>query len=337
MKLDGVRVLVTGADGFIGSHLTERLVRAGADVRAFVLYSAFDTRGWLDAVPDEVRDAVEVVMGDIRDAERVDRASAGCEVVFHLAALIGIPYSYAAPRSYVETNVTGTLNVLEAARRHAVARVVHTSTSEVYGSARYVPIDEEHPLSAQSPYAASKIAADQLALSFHRTWGTPVAVLRPFNTYGPRQSVRAVIPSIVLQLLEHAPTVRLGNVEPTRDFNFVADVVDGFLAAARADGAVGEVIQIGTGHEVSIRRAAELIAEALDRPLAIEAREERRARPAASEVERLCADRAKARRLLGWEPAHAGEAGLRRGLATTAAWFSRPENRARYGVRDFAL
>jgi dTDP-glucose 4,6-dehydratase len=337
MKLEGARVLVTGADGFIGSHLTERLVREGAQVRAFVFYSAFDSRGWLDAVADDVRDAFEVVMGDVRDPERVDRATAGCEVVFHLAALIGIPYSYAAPRSYVDTNVTGTLNVLEAARRQGVARIVHTSTSEVYGTARYLPMDEEHPLHAQSPYAASKIAADQLALSFHRTWGTPVAVIRPFNTYGPRQSVRAVIPSIVLQLLDHAPTVRLGNVEPTRDFNFVADVVEGFLAVARAAAAAGQVIQIGTGHEVSIRRTAELVAELLDRPLELVAGDERRARPGGSEVERLCADPAKARRLLGWEPAHAGEAGLRRGLASTAEWFARRENRARYAIRDFAL
>jgi NAD dependent epimerase/dehydratase len=337
MRLDGTRVLVTGADGFIGSHLTERLVRVGARVRAFVFYSAFDSHGWLDALPPAVSGEVEVVMGDVRDAERVDRAAAGCEVVFHLAALIGIPYSYTAPRSYVETNVTGTLNVLEAARHHAVARVVHTSTSEVYGTARYVPMDEDHPLSARSPYAATKIAADQLALAYHRTWGTPVAVLRPFNTYGPRQSVRAVIPSIVLQLLDHAPTVRLGNVEPTRDFNFVEDVVSGFLAAAGTQAALGEVIHIGSGYEVPIRRAAELIAEVLGRPLEIVAQDAARSRPDGSEVERLCADPAKARRVLGWEPAVAGEAGRRRAPAATADWFSRRENRARYGARDFAL
>jgi NAD dependent epimerase/dehydratase len=336
MTLDGKRVLVTGADGFIGSHLAERLVHEGARVRAFVFYNAFDSWGWLDAVPQRIRDEIEVVPGDVRDAERVALAVQGCDVVFHLAALIGIPYSYVAPRSYVETNTLGSLNVFEAARRGGIGRVVHTSTSEVYGTARYVPIDEEHPLRAQSPYAASKTAADQLALAYHRSFDLPVAVLRPFNTFGPRQSIRAVIPSIIRQLAAGDGTVRLGNVEPTRDFNFVLDVVEAFRAMGCADGVAGEVVNVGTGHEVSIRRAAELIAEALGRPLAIVSDADR-VRPDASEVERLRATPEKAARLLGWAPRHAGEDGLRRALALTADWFTRPENLQRYRDRSYAL
>lgn len=329
-------VLVTGAEGFIGSHLVERLVAAGARVRAMVCYNAFDSCGWLETLAAEVRERVEVHPGDVRDAGRTDEAVTGREVVFHLAALIGIPYSYVAPRSYLETNALGTLNVLEAARRHGVQRVVHTSTSEVYGTARYVPIDEQHPLSPQSPYAASKVAADQLALSFHRSFDLPVAVVRPFNTYGPRQSLRAVIPTILVQLLRGDGRLALGAVEPTRDFNFVEDVARGFVAAATAEGAVGEVIQLGTGHEVSIGRTAELLAEIVGRPLSLVS-DPRRRRPAASEVERLCASTDRARAVLDWSPEHGGEAGLRRGLERTAAWFARPENLARYGRRDFAL
>jgi dTDP-glucose 4,6-dehydratase len=334
--LESKQVLVTGADGFIGSHLAERLVREGACVRALVCYNAFDSHGWLDACGPHERRALEIVPGDVRDAERLGQIVRGCEVVFHLAALVGIPYSYAAPRSYYDTNVLGTLHVLEAVRAHGVARLVHTSTSEVYGSARYVPIDEEHPLQAQSPYAASKIAADQLALAYHRSFGTPVAVIRPFNTYGPRQSLRAVIPSILIQAARDGCCVRLGSTSPTRDFNFVDDVVAGFLAVAGSDRAVGQVVNIGTGHEVSIQRTAELIGEVLERRLEI-VTEPARLRPAASEVARLCADAERARRLLGWMPAHGGEAGLRRGLRATAEWFARPENLARYPARAYAV
>jgi NAD dependent epimerase/dehydratase len=330
------RVLVTGADGFIGSHLVERLVREGASVRALVYYNAFDSQGWLDTCAGDVRRAIEVLPGDVRDAERTGQAVRGCSVVFHLAALIGIPYSYAAPRSYYDTNVLGTLNVLEAARQHAVARTIQTSTSEVYGTARYVPIDEEHPLGPQSPYAASKVAADQLALSYHRSFGLPVTIVRPFNTYGPRQSLRAVIPSIVVQLLRGRGPVRLGSVEPTRDFNFVDDVVSGFVAAAVSPRAVGQVINLGTGYEVSIRQTAEQIAEILGRSLTIE-NDAERLRPAASEVERLCASAVKARELVGWAPAHEGAEGLRRGLTAAIAWFQRPENLAHYREREYSV
>ncbi len=336
MSLDGRKVLVTGSDGFIGSHLAERLVRDGAQVRAFVFYNAFNSYGWLDESSADVRAAMEIVPGDVRDAERVARAVDGCEIVFNLAALIGIPYSYVAPRSYIETNVVGALNILEASRNAGVTRVIQTSTSEVYGTARHVPIDEEHPLTAQSPYAASKIAADQLALSYHRSFGLPVAVIRPFNTYGPRQSIRAVIPSIIVQLSRGQPRVDLGNLSPTRDFNFVEDVVDGFVAIAEAEGAVGEVINIGSNFEISVRRTAELIAEVLGRPLEI-ATDPERIRPDGSEVERLYAANDKARRLLDWTPAHGGEEGLRRGLESTADWFSRPENLNRYRDRSYAL
>lgn len=336
MSLDGKSVLVTGADGFIGSHLTERLVREGADVRAFVFYNAFDSWGWLDSVPEEIRDSLDVVIGDVRDSERVREAVKGRDVVLHLAALIGIPYSYAAPRSYLETNATGTLNVLEAARASNCSRVVQTSTSEVYGTAQYAPIDEEHPLRAQSPYAASKIAADQLALSYHRSFGLPVGVIRPFNTYGPRQSIRAVIPSIILQLARGQSRIDLGNLAPTRDFNFVDDVVRGFIAMATVEGAIGQTINIGTNFEISIRRTAELIAEVMDTPLEIVTDDERM-RPDESEVDRLLAANEKARRILGWAPEHQGEQGLRRGLEATAEWFSNRENIDRYRERTFAL
>jgi dTDP-glucose 4,6-dehydratase len=334
--LKGKTVLVTGADGFIGSHLTERLVAEGANVRAFVYYNSFGHWGWLDQVPADTRNAVEVLMGDVRDAERVRQAVDGTEVVLHLAALIGIPYSYVAARSYVDTNVHGTLNVLEAARASGVERVVHTSTSEVYGTAQYVPIDETHPLNAQSPYAASKIAADQMALSYHRSFELPVAVVRPFNTYGPRQSIRAVIPTIIAQVVSGRKRIELGNLTPTRDFNFVGDIAGGFVAAATAERAVGEVVNLGSNFEVSIARTAELIGEVLDRPVET-AVDENRIRPDASEVDRLWAANAKAAETLGWRPDHAGEDGLRRGLEVTARWFADPENLASYRDRFYAV
>jgi dTDP-glucose 4,6-dehydratase len=336
VSLRGKRVLVTGADGFLGSHLAERLVREGASVRALVWYNAFDSRGWLDTAPADVVDAIEIVPGEIRDTEQMRRLADGVEVVLHLAALIAIPFSYDAPRSYVETNVIGTLNLLEAARGQGVAHFVHTSSSEVYGTARRVPIDEAHPLAAQSPYAATKIAADQLALSYHRSFGLPVTVLRPFNAYGPRQSLRAVIPSIILQVLAGEEPLRLGRLDTTRDFTFAADVVEGFLAAAASDTALGDVVQLGSGFEVSIRRTAELIGELCGRVPTIVS-EPRRERPATSEVERLVADAAKAERLFGWRPAHAGLEGFRRGLRATIDWYSDPGNRRHYRQRVFAL
>ena len=329
MELHGRKILVTGADGFIGSHLTEELVRRGHDVRAFVLYNSFNSWGWLDDSPAEVRGKLDVFAGDVRDPHCVREAMAGCDVVFHLAALIAIPYSYRAPQHVADVNVTGTLNVLQAARQLGVGRVVHTSTSEVYGTARFVPITEEHPLQPQSPYAATKVAADALALSFHKSFGTPVTVCRPFNTYGPRQSARAVIPSVVIQVASGKRAIKLGATHPTRDFNYVADTVRGFLAVAAADRAVGEVVNVGSNFEVSVGEKVGLIAELMGVPVEVRT-EEARLRPAASEVERLWASNARARELAGWAPEYAGRDGFRRGLAETVAWFTRPENLARY-------
>ena len=323
------KVLVTGADGFIGSHLTEALVRAGHDVRAFVFYNSFNSWGWLDHAPDDVRRELDVVAGDVRDPDGVRNAVRGCNTVMHLAALIAIPYSYNAPQSYVETNIRGTLNVLQAARELDVARVVHTSTSEVYGTACRVPISEDHPLQGQSPYAATKIGADQLALSFERSFGTPVTVIRPFNTYGPRQSARAIIPTVILQLASGKRRIGLGALHPTRDFSFISDTVRGFIAIASADDAIGEVVNIGSGFEISIGDTARLIAEIMGSEIEI-AMESERLRPEKSEVERLCADGAKARSMLNWEPFYAGRDGLRKGLAETCAWFRDPRNIAAY-------
>ena len=315
------KVLVTGADGFIGSHLTETLLRSGAEVRAFTFYNALGSRGWLDHIDPALSGGLEVVAGDVRDAATVRSAVKGCDTVLHLAALIAIPYSYHAPDSYLETNVRGTLNILQAAREFDVRKVVHTSTSEVYGTAQYVPIDEAHPLQGQSPYSASKIAADQFALSFHRSFELPVAVIRPFNTYGPRQSARAVIPTVITQIAAGRRVIKLGALSPTRDFNFVADTVAGFIAVARSDAAVGEVINIGSNFEVSIGETARLIAEVMNAPVEITCDAER-LRPEGSEVQRLWADMRKAKALLGWEPAYGGVEGFRRGLAETVAWFT---------------
>lgn len=325
------RVLVTGADGFIGSHLTEALLAGGAQVRAFTMYNSLGSRGWLEGLEAE---GLEVVAGDVRDASAVRSAVRGCDTVLHLAALIAIPYSYAAPDAYLETNVRGTLNVLQAAREFGVRRVVHTSTSEVYGTAQHVPIGETHPLQAQSPYAASKIAADQFALSFHRSFGLPVAVVRPFNTYGPRQSARAVIPTIITQLAAGRRVIKLGALSPTRDFNFVADTAAGFIAVARADAAVGEVVNLGSDFEVSVGDTARLIAEVMNVSAEIVSDAER-LRPDASEVQRLWADTRKAAALLEWRPAYGGLEGFKRGLAETALWFTRGENLKRYRPDDY--
>jgi dTDP-glucose 4,6-dehydratase len=329
IDLTGRRVLVTGADGFIGSHLTEALVREGARVRALVQYNSFGHWGWLETVPAATRDALEVVAGDVRDRHCMAEAVAGCSVVFHLAALIAIPYSYRAPESYLDTNIRGTLALLEAARAAGVEKFVQTSTSEVYGTARTVPIDEEHPLQAQSPYAATKVAADQLALSFQRSFGLPVTVIRPFNTYGPRQSTRAVIPTIITQLAAGAGRLSLGALTPTRDFSYVANTVSGFLAVARHPAAVGEVINIGSGFEISVGATARLIADLMGREVEIVCEAER-LRPPGSEVERLFAGIAKAERLLGWRPPEPGPEGFRRGLQRTIEWFGEPANLTRY-------
>lgn len=312
--MSGANVLVTGSAGFIGSHLVEELVRQGYSVRAFVRYNARNDWGWLQTLPC-LKD-IEIHTGDVRDYDSVRNAVRGVEIIFHLAALIGIPYSYISPLAYIKTNVEGTYNLLQAAREEGVKRVVHTSTSEVYGTARYVPINEEHPLQAQSPYAATKIAADQLALSFHRSFGLPVVVVRPFNTFGPRQSARAVIPTIITQLLAGNRTIRLGNLSPTRDFNYVRDTVSGILAVGLAEKTEGWVVNIGGGRETSIKELVEQIEKLVGRKIEID-QEDARVRPAGSEVERLLCDNRRANELAGWTPRYSLEEGLRE----TIQWF----------------
>jgi NAD dependent epimerase/dehydratase len=329
-------VLVTGADGFIGSHLAETLVRRGYNVRAMVLYNSFDSWGWLDESPRELRDAMEVVAGDVRDNGFVRGAMKGQDAVMHLAALIAIPYSYVAPQSYVDVNVTGTLNVVLAARDLGTSKVVHTSTSECYGTAQFVPITEEHPLVGQSPYAASKIGADQIALSFYRSFELPVTVARPFNTYGPRQSARAVIPTTITQIAAGKTNIELGALSPTRDFNFVQDTVDGMIAILEAENTAGETINLGSGHEISIGDLVTLIGTVMNRNVTVISRAERM-RPDKSEVERLLADASKAKQLAGWSPTFGGRDGLKRGLALTAEWFAKPENLARYRVGRYTV
>ena len=322
---EGSTILVTGADGFIGSHLSEALVRRGYKVRAFVYYNSFNSWGWLDQCDADVKDEFEVFPGDIRDPYGVKEAMKGCDAVLHLAALVGIPFSYHSPDTYVETNVKGTLNVLQAARDLDTKRIIHTSTSEVYGSARFVPITEDHPLQGQSPYSASKIAADQLAFSFYSSFELPVITVRPFNTYGPRQSARAVIPTIITQIANGARQIKLGSVTPTRDFSYVKDTVAGFISALEAEGGVGEVINLGSGFEISIRETAQLISECMGTSVQIISNEER-LRPSKSEVERLWADTTKAKELLDWRPIFGDRDGFRRGLVETIDWFSQPQN-----------
>ena len=317
------KVLVTGADGFIGSHLTEILVAQGHDVRALVQYNSFNSWGWLDHSP--VRDQIEVVAGDIRDAHFCTSTAKGVETVFHLAALIAIPFSYAAPDSYVETNVRGTLNICQAALNAGCTRVIHTSTSEVYGTATYVPIDEAHPLQAQSPYSASKIGADAIAISFQSAFGLPLTVARPFNTYGPRQSARAVIPTIIAQIAAGARQIKLGDVTPTRDFNYVEDTCLGFIALARSDAAIGRTVNIASNYEISVQDTLLMIRDIMGSDVEFVADPER-LRPAGSEVFRLWGDNRLLRDLTGFSPAIS----LRDGLSRTVDWFSAPENLARY-------
>ncbi|RNB53848.1 SDR family NAD(P)-dependent oxidoreductase [Brevibacillus gelatini] len=329
MNLEGKKILVTGADGFIGSHLTEELVRQGHDVKAFVLYNSFNSWGWLDASPKEVLNELEIFAGDIRDPYGVKQAMKGCDVVLHLAALIAIPYSYHSPDTYVDTNIKGTLNILQAARDLHVEKIVHTSTSEVYGTARFVPITEEHPLQGQSPYSASKIGADQLALAFYSSFDLPVSIIRPFNTYGPRQSARAVIPTIITQIAAGQTSIKLGSLHPTRDFNYVKDTVAGFIAVAKSDRSVGEVINIGSNYEVSIGQTVDVIAELMGKKIEI-LTDDKRLRPEKSEVERLWASNAKAKELLNWEPVYGGIDGFKQGLAETIEWFTNPAHLSQY-------
>ena len=336
MNLIGKKVLVTGADGFIGSHLAEELVRRGCAVRAFVCYNSFNSWGWLDRSPKEITDSIEMFQGDIRDPYRIKTALQGCGVVFHLAALVAIPFSYYSPDAYIDTNVKGTLHVLQAARELETERIIHTSTSEVYGTAEFVPIPETHPLRAQSPYAASKIAADQLALSYCRSFSTPVSIIRPFNTYGPRQSNRAVIPTIITQIARGERYIRLGSLTPTRDFNYVEDTVRGFWEMACCDETLGEEVNIGSNFEVSIGETVGMIAQVMEAD-AEAVTEPERVRPEKSEVRRLYADTSKAKRLFGWNPAFGGKDGFRRGLALTVEWFLDAENRKRYKTAGYVI
>lgn len=329
-------ILVTGADGFIGSHLTEALVRQGYEVRAFVLYNSFNSWGWLDHCSEDVKGKFEIFSGDIRDPHGVRTAMQGCDAVLHLAALIAIPYSYHSPDTYVDTNIKGTLNIVQAARDLGVSKVIHTSTSEVYGTAKFVPITEEHPLQGQSPYSASKIGADQIALSFYTSFATPVSVIRPFNTYGPRQSARAVIPTVITQIANGKRQLKLGAIHPTRDFNYVADTVAGFIAALNSDKGLGEVINLGSNFEISIGDTVHAIAEAMNTEVEI-ITDEQRLRPEKSEVERLWASNAKAKELLSWQPNYGGLDGFHRGLKETVDWFVQPKNLAAYKADIYNL
>ena len=326
------KILVTGADGFIGSHLVEALIQRGADVRAFACYNSFNSWGWLDALPPEVTSTLDVFSGDIRDPNGVPEAMKGCDLVFHLAALIAIPFSYHSPDSYVDTNVKGTLNILQAARTQGVEKLIVTSTSEVYGTAKYVPIDENHPYQWQSPYSATKIAADRLAESFFRSFGLPVTIVRPFNTYGPRKSARAFIPTIITQLLAGNAEVRLGSISPTRDLNYVADTVEGFIATMESPNTVGEEINLATGIEHSVGDVAQMLINQIN-PEARIVCDEERLRPKESEVERLLGCNKKVQRLTGWSP----KVSLAEGLENTIRWFRAPENASRYKAGIYNL
>ena len=330
------KILVTGADGFIGSHLAETLTRRGNCVKAFVQYNSFNSCGWLDTLDEEVMREMEVFSGDVRDPYGVKAAMQGCDAVYHLAALIAIPYSYHSPDTYVDTNVKGTLNVVQSARELGVAKVVQTSTSEVYGTAQFVPITEDHPLHGQSPYAASKIGADQIAMSFYCSFGTPVAIIRPFNTYGPRQSARAVIPTIIAQIASGRRKIHLGSVSPTRDFNYVEDTVAGFIAVGEKDASIGEIINIGSNFEISIAETVRLISDIMHVDVTITTDEER-LRPSGSEVERLWADNRKARELLDWSPCYGGREGFRQGLEKTIAWFTDERNLRKYKADQYNI
>jgi NAD dependent epimerase/dehydratase len=317
------KILITGADGFIGSHLTELLVQEGFQVKALSQYNSFNNWGWLEDV-NCLKD-IEALSGDVRDPHYCKHITKDVDVVFHLAALIAIPYSYIAPHSYVDTNVKGTLNICQAALENGVKRVIHTSTSEVYGTAQYVPIDEKHPLQPQSPYSASKIGADAMAMSFFSAFGLPLTIARPFNTYGPRQSARAVIPTIISQIASGRKQIKLGDVAPTRDFNYVADTCRGFLALARCDKAIGETVNIGSNSEISVGDTLNLIRELMSSEVAF-ITDEQRLRPEKSEVFRLRCDNSKIRELTGFEP----EYSIRDGLQATIDWFTRPQNLAKY-------
>ena len=329
MKKISGKILVTGADGFIGSHLVEALIREGCDVRALVFYNSFNSWGWLDTICEDNKKGLDVLAGDIRDPFGVRKTLEGCDTVINLAALISIPFSYRSPSTYIDTNIKGTLNALQAAHELGIKKVIQTSTSEVYGTAQFVPITEAHPLQGQSPYSASKIGADQLAMSYFHSYDTPVSIIRPFNTYGPRQSMRAVIPTIIAQIASGHKTIKLGSLTPTRDFNYVSDIVRGFILAAKSDQCIGHAINLGSNFEVSIGETMELISGIMKVQIETE-KEEQRVRPKHSEVERLWACNSKAKEILGWAPVYGGRAGFVKGLKETITWFSNTNNLESY-------
>ena len=321
--------LVTGADGFIGSHLVELLLSKNVNVKAFCLYNSLGSRGWLDTISKQKINHIETFFGDIRDQDSVTEAVKGCDIVFHLAALISIPYSYQTPESFIDTNIKGTLNILNAVRKLGVEHLIHTSTSETYGTAQYVPIDENHPLVGQSPYAASKIGADQLAISFWRSFSTPVSILRPFNTYGPRQSVRAIIPTIISQINAGKRQIKLGNLTPTRDFNFVQDTCEAFYSMSQAKEIYGEIINVSSNFEISIKDTVLLISKLMAKDIEIQL-DSQKIRPNLSEVNRLFGSNKKLLEKTSWEPKHSGKEGFKKGLLKTIEWFSNRENLDNY-------
>lgn len=328
MNLENKKVLITGSDGFIGSHLVERFLKEKCVVRAFVFYNSFNSWGWLDTLPTEVLKQVEIFAGDIRDPFTVKKAVKDVNIICHLAALIGIPYSYIAPDSYIDTNVKGTLNVVQAAKSSNLEKVIITSTSETYGSAIYVPIDEKHPYQPQSPYSASKISADHIAMSYYHSFDLPISIIRPFNTYGPRQSTRAIIPTIITQILKGKKVIELGSLFPTRDFTYVLDLCEAYVKMCKNDNIEGEIINVGSSNEISIKDLANLIKELMDSDIEIISTDKRK-RPEKSEVSRLFADSNKARELIDWKP----KKSLREGLELTIEWFSKEENLKRYKLR----
>ena len=328
------KVFVTGADGFIGSHLVEALLSKGYQVRALVLYNSFNSFGWLDSLPEEILTQIEIVPGDIRDGNMMKSVTTDCDAILHLAALIGIPFSYDAPESYIDTNIKGTMNVLHAAKENNVSKIVCISTSEVYGTAQYVPITEEHPLQPQSPYSATKIGAEQIAMSYYNAFDLPVVVLRPFNTFGPRQSARAVIPTVITQIAAGYDEIKLGALSPTRDFNYVDDTVSGMIAAMEANAAIGEVINIGTGFDLSVDKTVSLIKEIMNSTVEI-VLDDQRLRPEKSEVDRLQASNEKALSLLDWRPQYVGEEGLVKALEKTIEWFSDKNNIRSYKASTY--
>lgn len=330
------KILVTGADGFIGSHLVELLIKKGFKVKAFCFYNSLGSWGWLDVLEKDVKEQIEVVMGDIRDFQTVRNAMQDCDKTYHLAALIAIPYSYIAPSSYISTNIQGTLNVVQAAKELEISRVIHTSTSETYGTAQYVPIDEKHPQVGQSPYAASKIGADQIALSYWKSFKTPVSIIRPFNTYGPRQSSRAVIPTIISQIASGKKIIKLGATTPTRDFNFVLDTCRAFLSVGNNTNTIGKTLNASSNFEISIGDTVKLIAEVMNSNVEV-VKDKDRMRPETSEVNRLYGDNKYIKSITNWEPQFDGINGFKRGLEITSKWFSDPNNLSKYKSNSYII